>query len=285
MQKPTILRAVSCAAVFTLSGIVQGEAKLPMVGEREWVGYYAVVVSKKYSFGITLDGQGKLLITGKDGKPMIHDAVNVDFTIEEVSPDGSIVGKTIIPDSLESVQPASMKLKDVVIKGKAQDDVLFEITATETGGGLLLGGKISSQGTVKSPLRFSIGVRFPEITPFFEKSSEKEKDEKKQKREMEKLMKEERLSVKWIDGKSEKVSIAEPIDGAGPTVSGPGVSFLSGEFSRLNRSKLEIMAAPNSAMVVKNDPSKALMMGFSVVWRADMAKDPQSKARLSLQVK
>jgi len=283
MRKLKSMNAIWCSIALTASVTSQCLAKLPLLDDREWVGYYKVAASKKFAFGITPDGECKLFAIGKEGRAMIHDSIAVGFLIEEVTPDGKILTKSFFPEFLESEQPASVSIKDVTIKGKAQDDVLFELTLTEDRGGILLGGKVTSPGKVQNPLRLAISVKIPDLTPG-DKPKEEE-DEKKAKKELEKLLKGERLSVKWIDGKSERPTATEPIDASSAAVSGPGISALSGEFSKLGGAKLEFAAAPNSAMTLSNDPSKPLYKGFTVFWRPDMAKDPQSKARLSLQLK
>lgn len=255
-----------------------------MLDDREWLGYYMVETNKKFAFGISPDGECKLFVMGKENRPVMQSRMDVAFLIEEVAPDGKVDTKSFFPEFLESEQPAGDKIKDVTIKGKAQDDVLFELTITEDRGGILLGGKVTSPGKAQNPLRLAIKVRVPDLTPGGT-SKKKVEDEKKAAKELEKLLKGERLSVKWIDGKSGRPTVTEPIDAASAEVSGPGISALSGEFSELGSVNLELAAAPNSAITLSNKPTNPLFKGFTVLWRPDMAKDPQSKARLSLQLK
>ena len=161
--------------------------------------------------------------------------------------------------------------------------VNFELSITEERGGILLGGKIIDPGKAKNPVRLAIEVRIPNIAPHI--PADKDADERKAKKELKRLMKNERLSLKWIDEKSVKPDILEPTDASSPEVSGPGIATLSGEFGKLGGAKLEFAAAPNSALTLSNDPTKPLLQGFTVRWLAEPAKDKESKARLSLQVK
>lgn len=283
MKKLNSIKVLCCVLAVGATVVNNGFANLPMFDNREWIGYYQIESNKKFAFGITPQGQGKFFAMDNDGQPLIHSALVVDFLIEEVTAGGLVTTKGFSPEFLESEKPAGADIKDVTIKGKAEDDILFELTLTEDRGGMLLGGKVTSPGKAQNPLRLSIRVWVPDVTPYF--TEKKEEDEKKAKKEMEKLLKGERLSVKWINGKSERPSTSEPIDASSSAVSGPGISALSAEFSKLGGAKLDITAAPNSAMTLSNDPSKALIKGFSVIWRQDIAKDPLSKARLSLVLK
>jgi hypothetical protein len=45
------------------------------------------------------------------------------------------------------------------------------------------------------------------------------------------------------------------------------------------------MASENSSITLENKPPAALVEGFSMTWTADVAKDPEGKARLSFGMK
>jgi hypothetical protein len=85
------------------------------------------------------------------------------------------------------------------------------------------------------------------------------------------------------DKKRIKHSPGDPVNAT--ELSGPGVKALQMEVSTYQGKKFEFLASENSSMMLINQDSKPLHSGFSIRWTADIAKDPEAKARLSIEAK
>lgn len=276
-------------AVVSAFGVFSAKAELPTLDDRKWVGNFLALENKHYHFSVATQGRGKIEVVGKQGKTIGEmSAVTVDFVVQETLPDGKMVTKTIKSESLESPQPAGLKLANVVIRGKVTGDAEFEAYLNEERGNLSLGGKLLNPGTLKNPLRFGIRVNFPtSYTNFNDKPEGKDSkaDAKKAAKALEEKSEKDRLQLKMMDGKSRRQSLTDAVDASTAEVNGPGIAALSLEISSYQEKKIMLLASENSSMTLSNTSAKPLNTGFSVIWTADSAKDPEAKARLSIEVK
>jgi|GEM_PF-601365 len=276
-------------ALVSAFGVFSAKAELPTLDDRKWVGNFLALENKHYHFSVSTRGRGKVEVVGKQGKTIGEmSAVTVDFVIQETLPDGKTVTKTVQAESLESPQPAALKLANVVIRGKVTGDAAFEAYLNEERGTLSLGGKLLNPGTLKNPLRFGIRVNFPaRYTNSNDKPGENDSkaDAKKAAKALEEKSEKDRLQLKMMDGKSRKQSLTDAVDASTAEVNGPGIAALSLETSSYQEKKIMLLASENSSMTLSNTSAKPLNTGFSVIWTADSAKDPEAKARLSIDVK
>lgn len=264
-----------------VSGITPVAAQLPALDEKDWLGYFVGSETRNFQFGITADGDASIKIFNKKNEPIVGKlAIPVDFRIEETMPGGKIVARKIKPESLESAQQPTTKPKDVVIKGLVTGDIGFEIFLTEQRGGLSLGGRLLNPGALKNPTRFCIAVKIPSIYV-----NQTTNGDKKEKKAFEEKIKDDRVQINRKDGKREKFSTTEPVDGGSAAVTGPGLDSVLIEVSTYHGKKILLTASPNSSMALKNDSKQALGDGFSVVWAADLAKDLKNEARLQIDIK
>ena len=270
------------AAFSGILGISPLKAELPAFTEKDWLGYFVGLDTKTYKFGITAQGKATLRLLGKNGEPLNEKlGPSIQFLVEEVMPDGKVVAKAFLPESLESAQPPTLKPKNVVFQGKVAGDAKFEVTMHQDGDVILLGGRILDPGTlIKNPLRFSIRLKFDNAYPY-----EKADRDKKAQKEFENKIKDDRIQLSWTDGKRGKQSTSETVDAASAELNGPGIATARIEFSSYQGHKLQIAASPPSLMKISNSPAGPLQNGFLLTWISDPAKDPQAKARLSIEVK
>ncbi len=267
--------------LMVVAGISPVSAELPMLQEKEWLGYFAGFENKKYQFGITAQGKAAIRIIGKKGDPMSQKlAIPVEFTIEEISPDGKATVKSIKPESLESAQAATDKLKAITIKGKVTGDASFELYIDEDRGVMAFGGRLLDPGTLKNPLRFSIRVKIPNVYEDTNKGVDK-----KEQKAFEDKVKGDRVQLAWTDGKRVKQDADKPVDANSKELNGPGISAAQIALSPYDEKKLEFTASANSAMKLTGEQAAPLHGGFSLIWAADAAKDPEGKARLSFEAK
>ncbi len=268
----------------TLAGIIGVSllrAELPALSDREWLGYFVGFETKNYRFGISSHGEATIKMLGKSGEPLAQKlTIPIQFLVEEVMPSGKVVAKSVIIESLESAQVATNKPKDIVIQGRVTGDAKFEVTVNEDRGVVSLGGRLLDPGTLKNPLRFSLRLKFGEAYP-----SEKTVRDRREQKEFEDKTRGDSLQLTWTDGKRVKQATTKSIDAGSAEVNGPGIAAAQIEFSSYQGNKFLATASASASMKLSNSPAGALQDGFMLTWTADPAKDPQGKARLTIDVK
>jgi hypothetical protein len=257
-----------CAAV-----VSRGSAELPMMQEKEWLGYFTGIKNKDFKFGITPTGSAWLDVLSKKGDPMNQKLkVLVVFQVEQVMPDGKISQCAISPGTLESAQPAAVDSRQTIIRGKAKGDVSFEITVEKSRDGFLIGGRVVDPGKLAAnPPRFAISFKIPEVY----------KDAKKD----EKAMKDNGVELTLTDRKEVKLSTSESINAATDNINGPGITAAEITLSPYQGKSFIVAASPNSSMKISNPKVGPLHDGFTLTWRADAAKDTNGNARMSISMK
>lgn len=267
--------------LFSAAGILPVPAELPSMSEKDNLGYFVVARNRSFNYGLTANGKGSMkLMNPKGGEISSKLAIGLDFSVLETMPDGKVISRQIKAETLESAQEATDKPKDVVFKGKVTGDIEFEAYISEDRGGILLGGRLLNAGALKNPTRFVIDMKFPTTLP-----EAKSEPTKKDTKAYEDKIKDDKVQLKWTDGKKAKIDANEDVEGSSKEVSGPGISAAVVEFSAYSDRKIQATASPNSSMVISNKDKGPLSSGFSLVWSADVAKDPDGKARLSVDVK
>lgn len=270
--------------VVALAGMMGGsplQAELPSFTEKEWLGYFVGFETNNYRFGITAQGDAAIRMLGKKGEPLSEKmAIPIQFLVEETLPDGRMVAKAVIPESLESTQTPTNKVKNVVIRGKVTGDAKFEVTVNEDRGILSMGGRILEPGTLKNPLKFSLRIKFGDAYP-----NQKAALDKKEQKALDDKTKDDRIQLSWTDGKRVKQSTTESVDAGSAEVNGPGIAGAQIEFSSYQDHKVLATATAPAAMKLANTRPAPLQEGFTLTWASDPAKDPEGKARLNVEVK
>ncbi len=252
------------------------------MNDEKWLGLFLGFENKNLRFQFDSKGESQIKLYKKKGEFHREDlTISIDYQIEELMPDGKLVSKKIMADSLESSQPATTKPKDVIIKGKVTGDAAFEIFVTEDRGTISLGGRVTDHGRLtKNPLRFSIQVNFPNAYP----DSHSITDDKKLK-EFENDISKDRLQLIFTDGKRLRTKTSETIDPNSKEIREAQISAAQLEYASYKGHKFSIAALPNSSMVLKTTPMKPLFAGLKFTWTADPVKDPEGKSRFTFDVK
>jgi len=245
------------------------------------MGYFIAFQNRKFHFGINTQGKTAISVIGKKGETLSQKlAIQVDFQVEEIMPDGKTRVKKILPETLESAQPATHKPQNIVIRGKVNGDASYEVEINEVGGMISMGGRLVDPGTLtKNPLRFSIRLTFPDAY-----SSAKASGNKKEEKEFKDKIKNDRLQLSWTNGKRVKQPTDEAVDAGSKELNGPGIAAMQVEFSSYEEKKFECTASENSSMTLSSTRSAPLHEGFSLTWLADTSKDLEGKARININV-
>lgn len=265
-----------------VSGIAPVSAQLPTLSEKEWLGYFVGVGTKTFRFGITSEGDTSIRILGRTGEPVAKRlTIVVTFQVEEILPDGKTVVHLIDPKTLETTQPATSKPVKTVFRGKVKGDAGFEVTVDETRGGISLGGRLLTPGTLtQNPLRFSIAVKIPSAYEGLKRGADK-----KEIKAFEEKTKSDRVQVTWADKKRPRLSTTESVDASSKEINGTGIVGADVEFSSYQEKKLGFAASTNSLMTLSNKQAGPLQDGFVITWVADSAKDPEGMARLNIEIR
>jgi hypothetical protein len=273
---------VLAAGLMGAVGILPVGAALPTMKEKQWLGYFVGVQNRAFQFGLTPDGKAFIKPMGKKGEPVSSKlTIPVTFKVLETMPDGKVVSRQIVPESLESAQPATDKPENIVIKGKVTGDAAFEIFVNEERGGISLGGRLVEPGNLQNPLEFSIDLRIPDVYAHAKKKTGNKKEEKA----FEEKAAKDRLQLIWTDKKRVKTSLTDKVDASSKEISGPGIAAVQLELSAYDEKKLEVTASENSSIKLENRPPASLVEGFTMTWTANSGKDPQGKARLNIDMK
>jgi hypothetical protein len=272
-----------CALALCLIGAFGASpalAQLPALQEKLWLGHFLGSENRNCHFGVTSEGAAAFKVIGKNGKTIgSHSDIEVYFLVKEILPDGKTSERRLLPESLTSDQPATTKIKDVVIRGKVRGDASVEIFVTEERGQISLGGRIVDPGPLtKNPLQFAIEMKFED---FYRNT--KTPEDKKSIKEFEEKTKNDRLQLVLIDKKRIKQAPSEPVDAT--ALSGPGVAAMALEMGTYQGKSCELVASENSSIMLFNQETKPLHSGFRTSWSPDAAKDPTGKARLNVAIK
>jgi hypothetical protein len=276
-------------------GLPKADAELPILEEQPWLGYFAVFANKRYSIGVLPQGTIEITPMNDKSEPVGKQLViNIDAGIEEVLPDDKTVMKQIKLETLESDDAATDKLEKTTIRGKVTGDADFELNLEQVRGVIFIGGRVLNPGTLtKNPLRFVVRAKFPNAYPNQNEQPGAPEDSKRLKEKKAessgkaflKKLKDDSLDLKWTDGKRVKQDFEKVVDGASPELNGPGIASAEVEISSYKGKRVVFTAAPNSAMNMRNAKPAPLHTGFTLIWTADVAKDPEGKARLAVEVR
>jgi len=275
-------KSLFLAGLMAAVGIVQVRAELPSLNEKEWLGYFVGLDNKNYQFGVSAVGKIQLKTKAKNGDVLGQDKmVDIGIVIEETQADGKVVQRRILPESLESAQPATYKLDHVAIRGKVTGNVEFEVTVTEgKAGEILFGGKLLDPSQLKGPSKFLLLVKFPNAY-----LHDKKDGDKKTEKAFEEKIKKDRLQLILADKKRVKMETSGPAVMDLTQINRVGIAAAQLGLSAYQGKEFEVTASENSMMKIVPAGAGPLHDGFSLSWSADSAKDPQGQARLAVKVK
>lgn len=269
--------------VLGVAGVIPVSAQLPMLTDKEVLGYFLVADSKSVQFRIGADGKTSIKVLDSKGSPVNNKlTIPVTFSVEETMPDGKTISRKFSPESLETTHEPTTKPRDVTFRGKATGDIGFEVFVTEERGAITLGGHLLNPAGLKNPTRFAIEVRIPSALPEEKKDAD---DDKKAAKEREDAVKDDKVQLIWTDGKKARIAGDEAVEGSSKEVTGPGISAASIQFAAFKDRKIQVTAGPNSSIQLSNSSKQRLVEGFALLWSADPAKDPQGKARVTIEIR
>ena len=273
----SILTTVS--ACFLVNGSLH--AALPTMSEQPWMGYFVGYETKKFRFTVDQNAKIMLVPLNQKGEPVSKvTQIPILYGIEETNAEGRSYLRKILPETLESSDTKTSKLEKCTIRGKVTGEASFELHITQERGVISLGGRMTDPGKLtRNPVRFVIRPDFPNSYPY------DKKDDKQGAKAFEKKISDDRIDIKWTDGKKTKLTFEKDVDANSNEVNGPGVAATVIEIAAYKDMRFMFTATPDSVMKFSNEKTAPLYKGFAITWQADPEKDKEGKARLSIEVK
>lgn len=248
--------------------------ELPQLNVQPWIGSYAGYERRTFQFLVGNDGEGLLTPMGDKGALMSgRIGIRLQPLIEEVLPDGRVIGKQATKDGWEPVTPATIDPEKLTFRGTVAGGARFEVNLEFDGDEISVGGKLLEKGDLANP-RFVMRFIVPDVY-YFEKLIEKREEKAKK----------DRVELLRTDGKKLKLDLVTPLDAETKEFSGPGVSQARIDIAGYKDNRFELEAGENAAFEFWNRGEAALIEGFTLGWRLDPAKDPEGKSRAVVRVR
>lgn len=258
-----------------------------MLGQ-PWIGCFAVADEDEYRFRIAVGGQFDILVLKKNGEPIDLYPITLKVLASETLPDGSVRDLPMQLDTVESTDPPTAKLKKTIIKGKLTEQTTgqptLEITIENSGGAILASARIIDKGSFdKNPLKPIIRLGFPKF--YAHEAAQRDTWDKKQAKDFDKLIGKDFVRLKHLDGKAIKLECVALPDLKPGEINAGGSSLAELEFHAYEGRRIELIAAPNSSLIIGNAGAGPLHADLWFQWSADAVKDPAGKAQLAIKIK
>ncbi|MGL4399415.1 MAG: hypothetical protein ACRCXD_06080 [Luteolibacter sp.] len=263
-------------------------AQLPSLSVDPWLGFFAGEKTSRCTFGIASDGEIHFTPAENATRANGGWSFRMRPVIEETTPEGKIVVRELVQESLKTSQPAANKIEKVIFTGDVKGGGTLEMTVEQSRNNFLIGGRVVEPGPGKNLKRFALIGRSPRFyAPYETGKGNKTEEEKalqaKRDKTLEKKVEGETLNLKLLDGKMVKQPILEPADLASAAISGVGISEIGMELQLYQGRELVLTASPNSAFALSLEKgSKIFKRGFSIFWRPDPEKDAGGAARMAI---
>lgn len=266
-------KILSLALAALISGPVLG-GSLPQLDDKPWIGWFAGYERRDFRFGILSGGTAMLIPLQKRKDDPVSEKhwIEIEPVIEEVVGNGKVVTKRALVDGWTAITEPTEEGGVMSYRGTVTGGATFEVhfeTDRDTirGGGRLLGkGELTEH-----PIRFAIRVKVPNVYQFIE-------DEEK----VEDLADGDRIRLERSDREKLTLNAWDPV-WADKDVSGPGIRIARVDLDGYDGRKIELESGDGGLFEFWNGEKRPLYKGFTFGWKPDPAKDPEGKARFTLE--
>ena len=273
-------------------------AQLPTFSEGDNLGYFATYNDSRMQFGITAGGELRLMPTLSRGFSASFQsgtyALEIAPRVIAAAADGKETRRRIVDTSLTTDGAVTDKFGQATIRGEFTGGVKFEFPLQQNKGVLLIGGRLAEGQEFKTPHRFELEIKVPAQLSkarldTLSKLTQGASGDRAARRELRDFMRDfrdDRLSVRRIDGTEARYPLADPIEGGVAAVNGAGIAELELQSGIYEARRLVITAENGSALaIVATTRENQLLPGFILAWKSDPAKDPEAKARMAISVR
>jgi hypothetical protein len=272
-----MMRRVPLAMLAAIACLDPVTAELPMIQTQPNLGYFVVFMTGKMDFRVKAQSAEMVLGALANKRTPMGWPLAVTVVIEEIQPSGQ--ANPVQVQSFDSTDPATEKLKKVVIAGKTVGNAAFEMTLEKTQGAIAIGGHMLNQGSHSNPLRFTIRTDFPNFYVSNLRGTEAEK------KTYQNVIKKDHIALKWSTGEHKKLASDASLDAAAKDINGPGIATAEINVALYTGTKFLFNASSDSAMHLTTAKPGPWLEGFSLIWTPNSATAKDGKARLMLEVK
>jgi hypothetical protein len=272
-------------------------AQLPAIGEGPCLGFFAAHRDNRIEFGIASNGELRFMpaISGKPAGPFLSGRYTMTILprVMDTRSDGKpSVRKVEIP-SLESPDQPADRLEKTTIRGKVTGGAAFEIHVEQNRGSILLAGRLLEPGKLKNPQPFALQIKVPnlmtggekETLAKFNKAKEDDRKAQRERRDFMREFRDDRVMVRWSDGKQEVFKLGDGIDDRAKAINGPGIEELRLESERYGGRRIFFTAEPGSKLVLTPTRQGTLLAGFTLDWTPVPAGGEGKLSRLAISVR
>lgn len=259
--------------LFVSSGLATA-GMLPQLDDDPWTGWFAGYEDRDFRFGVNNDGEGVLIpIDERKDEPVSQRYyIRIEPIIEEVREGGRVVSKRPVEGEWEAITEANAEAEKISYRGKVTGGASFEVNFEIDGDQIRGGGRLLDKGELtEHPIRFALRVRVPNVYHYV-------RDEEK----VEERAEGDTIRLERADGEKLKLDGWEPV-WAEKDVSGPGIKTASVELEGYDGRDLDLDSGDGGLFEFWNGEKRPLYKGFTFGWKPDPLKDPEGKARFTLE--
>ncbi|MGB6220129.1 hypothetical protein [Haloferula sp.] len=271
-------RAPILFSIFAAATVITASSELPSVNDRHWIGTFAGFENRSLRFQFLPDGSAIIHPLFKDKETYPYVRIPISITLEESLVDGSTKLHPVLPESLESPDKPTVKLKETTVKGSFEGGGTFELTLAQKSGAVLLSGRLLDLGNLDSS---SVRLRITaEMLNFYGKDERRLENDPKAFAE---VVAESSLTYTTKDRKQTSLDFSQSINGPSTTVS--GVMDASVELAAVGPKVFGFTASGLSSLRLEPRRNGPLHKGFFVIWSPGDSGKTGNEATFSIQVK
>ncbi len=275
------MKAWILACVFVVAAMT-AKAELPHLKTGEYRGCFALHETSRYDFELKYNGEMALVPKKRDKERVaIANRIKIEYGIEEVMPDGSVVFKKTSRQSLTTKDDASDRFTKMTFLGTTTGEAVYEVVIEQSRDIISIGGRVVMNGSLtQNPLRFVVRVTVPNSYRTVRI------DDRDDEREFEKKTRRDYLEVVRSDHSKVQLSNDDRDEVNGAELTGSGIEEVEMRLSYYEGRRFHFNADKQSGMTLTpGHGSGAWFEGFTLHWTRDAAKDPEGKAQLNMYIK
>ena len=285
-----VLLALACAGIPV-------HAQLPTFSDGDRLGYFATYKDRNIEFGITTVSKVRLMPALSDGlkSTFLGGTYTLEITPQLIATgdDGKTTMRRIVDSSLTTPDGVTDEFEKASITGEVTGGAKFEYTLRQNRGTLVMGGRFLNTEETKTPHQFAIAIRIPaqltksKLEAFYALIDAPADDRaaRRELRDFQRDFRSDRLTVRRIDGSETRYPLIEPVEGGVAAVNGPGIAELELQSSIYEARRIVVTAQEGSAITLETTRENLLQPGFTLTWKTDPAKDPESKACVAISMR
>ncbi len=248
--------------------------RLPQLDDNPWTGWFAGYERREFRFGVKGDGTAVLIpINERNDDPISPRYwIDIEPVIEEVLDDGSVVTKQTLDTGWTAITEPTDEGGKISYRGTVTGGATFEVHFETDRDTILGGGRVVEKGELtEHPIRFAIRIKIPNVYHYVDNEDKVEDSADG-----------DRIRIERADGKKMTLDGWEPV-WADKDVSGPGVRTASIDLEGYDGREIELESGDGGLFEFWNGEKRPLYKGFTFGWKPDPEKDPEGKARFTIE--